>query len=325
MAQLSGTGYGDTLKNLNEQSYLGKVIPAYDEAAANDPNLLKNLNHDYAPADYTNKFIDQLASTFVDRIYAKTGQLPSQDQVHQYLASNATQGNATKFIQGNLNPDQLNAMADQHIQSNPDLLGSTNGTPESRILGLNDQLDKIYNAGEKNYVNSYDTNVFNPAMTRTADSLAGQGIITNPNSRYSLDQVEANRGRDISSGLNTLESNRAAGSVDLGKTIEQLLQSQQGINNQSSQFNQTMALNQDQLDRQNALQNKQLSLADRLGQLQAGQQSNNGLSGALGGGLSGAAIGATAGSGFGPGPGTAIGAGVGGLAGLLGGYFGTKK
>lgn len=209
-----------------------------------------------------------LASSFADRFYQKTGQLPTEDQVRQFVGSTLTPGFAQKFITG-IAPDQLHAMSDSYIQSNPDLLKSTQDDPQSRILALNDQLDKIYNTGKQNYVKSYDENVYAPAKESAVNDLAGQNLLTQPNSRFALDKVESNRGRDISSGLNTLESNRATGAVDLGKTIENLLQGQQQISNQNSQFNKSLNLTQDQIDTQNALNNRQLSLADRLGQLNA--------------------------------------------------------
>ena len=229
-----------------------------------------------------------LASAFADSVYKKTGKLPSEDQVKSFVAQTLTPGFASKFIQG-IPTDQINAIADQYVEGNPDVIASLatpttimpQSDPQSRILALNEQLDKIYNKGAESYVNRYNTDVYNPAKTTVANDLAGQGMLTQPNSRYSLDQIESNRGRDIASGLNTLESGRATGALDLGKTIENLLQSQQQISNQNNQFNQTLAnqknqfnrnlnLTQDENDYQRGLSNRQLSIADQLGKLQAG-------------------------------------------------------
>lgn len=259
-----------------------------------------------------------LATAFADSVYKKTGQLPTEDQVKNFVAQNLTQGFAQKFITG-LPQDQITALADQHVNDNPDQFAAAGQqTPQDRVLGLNKQLDEAYSRGSEDYVNKYDQNVYNPSKTKTANDLAGQGMLTQPNSRYSLDAIEANRGRDISSGLNTLASERAKGSVGLGTTIEGLLQSQQGINNQKSQFNQQFQAAQDKNIFDQGLQNRSLDIAGQIGKLQAGGQSNNGFAGALGGATSGAVAGTGTG---GPGWGTAIG----GLIGGLGGYFGTKR
>lgn len=306
----------------NQNNYgLGTDIASPQDYTAMINNAFVNLGQPAdAPdrQDITNNFIRSLSSSFVDRYHTQTGRVPTADQVKQFVSQNASGANASRFIQDQLNPDKINTISDQYLQGNPNVTADPNAqsAEQQRILSLNDQLDKAYKAGSENYVNSYDQNIYNPNKARTTNDLAGQGMLTNPNSRYSLDQIDANRGRDLSSGLNTLASNRAAGSVDLGKTIEGLLQSQQGINNQSSQFNRTFNANQDQNYFNQGLQNRALSMGQQIGQLQAAGQSNNGLSGGLGGGIGGAA----AGSAFGP-----WGAGIGGLAGLLGGYFGTKK
>lgn len=262
------------------KDYQGTIDKGYQNL--NQPLNAPNTGRE----DKTNEFVSDLASNFADRVYQKTGQLPSEDQIRQFVVANATTSNASKFITGNLGTDAMSALSDQHIQGNPDIVSSANPQPnpaaaaQQRILGLNDQLNKVYDTGEQNYVNRYNSDVYAPAKTSAVNDMAAQGLSTQPTSRIGLNQIEGNRQRDISSGLNTLESNRAAGSVDLGKQIEQLLQGQQQITNQNTQFGQSLAnnanqfnrnynLNQDQLDYNRGLQQQQMDLSSQLGRLQA--------------------------------------------------------
>lgn len=266
-----------------------------------------------------------LADSFADRVLSKTGSLPTEDQVRQFVAQNLTSGFAQKFIQG-IPKDQIDGLTDQYLQGNPDALTNpgTQTAEQKRLDGLKTQLDTIYSTGKDNLVSGYDSTVFNPAKTRAADDLAGQGMLTNPNSRYNLNVIEANRGKDLQSGLNTLESARASGQVDLGKTIEDLLQKNADRAQSSYQFNKNFNANQDATFFNQGLQRQQMDLAGQIGRAQANGQSNNGFAGAGGGALSGAASGAYVGSVV-PGLGTAVGAGIGGIAGGLMGYLGSKR
>lgn len=214
-----------------------------------------------------------LASSFADRVYQKTGSLPTEDQLRQFVSQSLTPGFAAKFIQG-MPVDALNSMADQYLQGNPDALTNpgTQSAEQQRIMGLKDQLDKIYGAGKENLVSGYDSTVYGPAKTRAVNDLAGQGMLTNPNSRYTLDAIDANRGRDLQSGLNTLESNRASGQVDLGKTIEDLLQRNADRSQNSYQFNKTFNANEENTAFNQGIQRKSLDMAGQIGKAQANGQ-----------------------------------------------------
>ncbi len=257
-----------------DQAYQNLGQPLHDSPHDVNGQVVGNRDEIYVNATRG------LASAFADSVYKKTGQLPSEDQVKNFVAQNLTQGFAQKFITG-MPTDQITALADQHVDANPDQYvpqGQANQAQadQDRILGLNKQLDQAYDAGANNYVQSYNDRVYAPAKQQTANDLAGQGMLTQPNSRYSLDAIEANRGRDISSGLNTLAGERAKGSVGLGTTIEGLLQSQQGINNQNMQFNKNFGLAnqqfnaaQDQNTFNQGLQNRSLDIAGQIGRMQA--------------------------------------------------------
>lgn len=207
-----------------------------------------------------------LADAYVERYHLKTGKLPTEDEVRQFVASNLTPGMASQFIAG-INRDQLTAnYVDPYLQDKG--VGQDGGNAQDRILGLNAQLDEAYNTGKTKFLEDTNTN-YGQQKQGLVNDLAGQGMLTQPNSRVSLDALEAAKNKDVASGLNTLAGQRAAGSVDLGKTIEGLLQSQQQINNNQSQFNKTFNAGREDTYFNQGLQNRQLSLADTLGRLQA--------------------------------------------------------
>jgi hypothetical protein len=211
-----------------------------------------------------------LAGAFADRVYQKTGTLPSADQIKQFVAQNLNNSFAQKFILG-MAPDQVNAIADQYLQGNPDALSTpgTKSAEEQRLSGLADQVNKLYDTGRQNLVSGYDQTVYNPGKTQLANDLAGQGMLTNPNSRLSFDNLESNRGRDLASGLNTLEGQRAQGNIDISKNIEDLLQQDKNRSQQAYQFNQGFNANRDDTAFNQGLQNKQLGIASQIGRLQA--------------------------------------------------------
>lgn len=267
-----------------------------------------------------------LARAFVDRVHEKTGTLPSEEAVKQFVSQSVNEGYAAKFITG-MPPEQIKyGLVDPFLEGNPDALTTpgTKSAEEQRLGGLAEQLDKVYDTGKKSLVSGYDETVYNPAKTRAVNDLAGQGMLTQPNSRYTLDAIEGSRGRDIASGLNTLEGERARGTIDLSKTIEDSLQRNRDRSLSANQFNKTFTSGREDAAFNQGIQRQQLSLAQQLGRMQAGGQKNNGLFGGLGGAASGAASGAMLGSAV-PGIGTLAGGIGGALLGGLGGYFGSRR
>lgn len=269
--------------NTNTQGVADLINPIYNtEGARNYANTFDTAYQNLGQPLHDNSNRNDvyvggtraLASAFADRVHQQTGYLPTADQVKQFVAQNLTPAFAQKFIVG-LAPDQINSIADDYIKGNPDALvnpgiqGAQQSAEQQRLSGLKDQLDNIYNTGEQNLVSNYDTTVYNPAKTTATNDLAGQGLLTNPNSRFTLDNIDANRGRDISSGLNTLESNRAAGNIDISKTIEGLLQEDANRNQNAYQFNKTFNAAQANTAFNQNLQNNGINLASLIGKYQA--------------------------------------------------------
>lgn len=267
-----------------------------------------------------------LAEPYAQRVFDKTGKLPTEDQVRQFVAQNLSQGYAQKFIQG-LPRDQILAnYVDPAIEA--DALnqpatgtGATNAV-EDRILGLNDQLDTIYNKSSE-LARQGNEDIYGKAKRGLADDLAGQGLLTQPTSRYSLDALEGEKNKSLGQTMATLAADRASGGIDLSKTIENLLAGERRAGEQVNQFKQGLSFKNKEFNAgrddtyfNQGMKNRELDMASMLGRLQAGGQGDSGLAGAGGGALGGAALGSK----FGP-----WGALAGGVGGGLLGYFTSKK
>lgn len=265
-----------------------------------------------------------LADAFIERMYEKTGKLPDENQVHDFVAGNLDSSFASNYIKGTLNQDQIKGqIVDPYLQGN-NLAGGADPTGvEGRASSLNDQLNKYYNDAA-GYVTNNVNDQYAKQKTTMADELASQGLLGQGTSRYSLNALEGSKNQALSQGLAGLAGQKAAGQMDISKTIEGILQGQRSLNQNQNQFQQNLQFSKNQAQNQQDLLNRQLGLAGAIGKAQAGAQSNDGLSGAAGGALAGAGTGAAVGSVF-PGVGTAIGAGIGGLVGGGLGYFGSRR
>lgn len=254
-----------SINGISPQDYAGTVDSGYENLGqpSKDPGTGRD--------QVTFSAVSALAKAFVDRFHQKGGKLPDEDAVKSFVAQTLTPGFAQKFIVGGISPDQINAnVVDPYLQDNAGKigLGGDAGTTESRILGLNDQLDKVYETGKNKFLEDTTAN-YGAQKQGLVNDLAGQGMLTQPNSRVSLDSLEANKNKSVASGLNALAGQKAAGALDLGTTIENLLQKQQEIGNQNSQFNKTYNAGREDTYFNQGLQNRQISLADTLGRLQA--------------------------------------------------------
>ena len=229
------------------------------------------LTSDDPRGQVANNFVSDIASIFADNFYKKTGRLPTQEQLTSFVTDNADPYTAQKYIQGTIGRDSISRQADDYFKGNPDFLvdPGAKSEEEQRLAGLTDQLNKAYEAGKQNFTTQYGNEVYNPARTQAINDLAAQGLLRNANSRYLLNEIEGNKSRDISSGLNTLEGNRALGQIDIAKTIEDLIQQNKNRNQSAYQFGQNLALTKNQYADQQALQRRQLDLSSQLGRLQA--------------------------------------------------------
>lgn len=270
-----------TPRQSRNQGVTDLINPIYNTEGARDygstfDTAYENLgqpSHDTGRDDVYVGGTRALASAFADRVFQQTGSLPTEDQVRQFVGQNLTPGFAQKFILG-MAPDQINGMADEYIRGNPDALsnpgtiGAAKSAEEQRILGLNEQLDKIYDAGKSRLTQDTE-DAYGAQKSSVANDLAGQGMLTSPNSRISLDTLEGNKSKALTSGLTSLAGQRAAGGLDLAKTIEDLLQRNKDRNQNAYQFGKTFAADREDAYFNQGNERKKLTIAEQIGRQQA--------------------------------------------------------
>ena len=303
------------------QGYRGTVNQGYQslDQPLNDPNTGRE--------DLTTNYISQLADVYADRVFKQTGQLPSADQIRQFVSQNANSGNAAKFIQGNLNRDQIATIADQHLGGNPVVQPQITAPTQNQIgAGTNRALDesnKIYDMVQNQAVES-NRRAFAPLRTRAAEEEAALGRLRSPVSaapESAVNNIDVQEGNSLSGIISNIMGQKASNTLDFSKFNETLgagerrageaeSQFARNLATNRNQFAQTLNFNREKQDTENTLNRKQLSIADMIGRAQGKNQPGRGQA-ALSGGLSGAASGAA----FGP-----WGALIGGAAGAGLGY-----
>lgn len=309
-----------------------RVVSLYGNNQAQD--YLPTINNAYVNLgqpgmdtdreDTTGKFVTSLASTFADKFYEKTGNLPTEDQMRTYVAANANSMNASKFVQNQFNTDHMYANAEDYIKSNPDITKNPNADADlqKQMQGLNQQVTDLYGKAGESISNSIDAGFAEPRRQAISDE-AALGRLRSPASIPNIAGVDTAREQAKGQAMAGLYGQQAGASLDIGKTVEGLLANERRAGEQVQQFGQSYGLANRKLaddlynsDYTRGLETKKLDLAGQLGRQMADGQKNDGIGGALGGATSGASAGAS----FGP-----WGALIGGVGGGLMGYFGSKK
>lgn len=300
---------------LNPQSYEGTFQTAFSNLG--QPGAVS--------AGDVNAGTLSLSNAFVDAFHKKTGQLPTADQVREFVAQNLNTGFASRAITGQNNPDQITSnIVNPYFQANPQLFGQQNASSDitNQMQGLNDQVNTLYGQAGQNITKAYDEGFAEPRRQAISDE-AALGRLRSPASIPTIAGVDTARETGKSQALAGLYGNQVNASLDIGKTVQGLLANERRAGEQVQQFGQSYGLAKNAQaesiyndDYTRGLYQQTLGLASQLGQMQANGQKNDGLSGAFGGGISGA----SAGSSFGP-----WGALAGGVGGGLLGYFGSKK
>lgn len=279
-----------------------------------------------------------LAESFANRFYKQTNTLPTIDQVTQFVNENLNSPFAEKFILG-MPPGQIDTMSDNYLQANPNLVApkqqpnnvNADLNAVQTVKGLSEQLPGLYEGLSNQLGDVADTAFAAPRKSAIEDE-AALGRLRSPASIGTIGAVDAAKANSLANARYGLGMQQLQGTQDLGKTLANVQQAQQGIQNQAqgiqnqaTQFGQNLGLQRqglsnfmDEQSYQRGLQRQGIDIASQLGRAKAGAESDNGLSGALGGAASGAGVGTQIG---GPGWGTGIGALIGGL----GGYFGSKR
>lgn len=267
-------GYQDDwgLYNKNGNNYgLGTDIASPQDYTSTINSAFVNLGQpgdDTNRGQITNNYVRSLSSSFVDRYHSQTGQIPTADQVKQFVAQNATQGNAMKFVQNQLNPDQMNALADQYIQSNPSSATSGQLPGQALTNQLQGFADQQYQTGVQNLQNDVQ-NQYIPQKQGLVNDLAAQGMLQNPNSRYSLNALEGDKNRMLNQGITQLANQRAGAGLNVGLQGAQMGQQNQQFNQQLGLANRQFGNQQDIQAQNYGLMNRQMGLASELGRQQA--------------------------------------------------------
>lgn len=208
----------------------------------------------------------ELAEAFVDRYYEKTGKLPDQKSVQDFVAGNLTEGFAENYILGKTPREQIKVqLADPFIKkvqeepSQGDLAGQ--GSP------LEKQLTSIYDRLEASAPERI-ARTFAPLRSRAIEEEAALGRLRSPVSAapgspiQQQDQLQANA---LSDTIDNILQNRASGSLDVAR----IDQEERRIGQQAEQFGQNLSLQRDALRTTARQQSEANRIAQEIGRLTA--------------------------------------------------------
>src|SRR3990167_3709144 len=246
-----GAGVGAILKNQNRpSSRQGVTVPpmVIPEArtdlarkifgGAQDyrdifRSAYKNLNQPNAPENIIAGGTQQLADNFIDRVLKKTGKLPSEEQVRDFVSQNLTTSYAEKFITGEITNDSTKTqLVDPYLQANPDILAPTPQAEdttdvEERAKGLKDRIAELYRGIETGGAERI-SRLFAPSERQAIEEEAASGsrlfsgVSRDPNAP--IERIRARKGEALSDLGLGLATQQAAGETDVAKTIEGILQ-----------------------------------------------------------------------------------------------------
>lgn len=181
----------------------------------------------------------QMGDAFAKQYKNATGQLPTPEMLKEYVGATLDIPTAQGFIQGTINPAQSVQTAKKYVASDPSVAATNQGrmaeeARRSQDATINEQnrLLSEYIRGQVDEGTADMNQQYDRQRGRMIDEL-GSGI-TNPNSRIGLDNLDQERGENISSMIGKIRSGGA----------------QAGFNaaGQASQFGQTLGLENKKLD-----------------------------------------------------------------------------
>lgn len=261
--------------------YRGTVTKGYNQLG--QPGTGADLGN------VTETFITNLASVFADKVFEKTGNLPTIEQLNEFVAENATAGNASKFITGSLNEDQIGTISKYYIQSNPDITAPATvpKVPSTYDIGQGtnralEESNKIYDQVQTQAIDA-NRRAFAPLRSRAAEEEAALGRLRSPVSaapESAINQVDVNEGNSLSGIIGNILGQKASNTLDFSKFNETLgagerrageatTQFNQNLANQKNQFNRTLLSSQDEMDYNRGLNDRMFSLSEMLGKAQA--------------------------------------------------------
>lgn len=271
-------GLGRRIEDLRNQS-LGTDKPFQYRSTFEQG--FKNLNQGpNAPESVISSGTQSLADAFITRFYEKTGKLPAENQIQDFVSATLTPIFAEQYIQG-INADQLKTQfADPYIQFNQDELTPADNTAvekeiADREAGLSGRLDEIFKRSEAGVTDRINRQ-FDDIRGKAVAEEAALGRRGSPASRYTTNAIDVERGRSLSDAIASLAGQRATGELDVSKAIEGILAGERRAKEAGSQFNKELGLRRmgldestRQFDLNRGLQERGFGLAERLGKLQA--------------------------------------------------------
>lgn len=238
----------------------------------------------------------ELSEAYIERYQKRTGQLPSEDQVKEFVSANLTPHYAQQYITGEL-PNRsatyskyvdpyLSENGIDDIASKPtdqNMPGGPNSI-EGGIMGLSgrvkDLYDQTFNTGVDRFNRLYAAPRQQAVEEEAVLGRLRSPVSADPNSP--IGQVDTRKANSISDLAGTLSSSQASGGVDLAKTIQNLMAGERRAGEDVSKFRSDLGLRRRALDEsvynsdtQNALTNKGLTMAEQIGKLKAGADEPN--------------------------------------------------
>ena len=246
----------------------------------------KNLNQPNAPEDIISGGTTQLADNFIERVYEKTGDFPSESQVRDFVAANLTPSYAEKYIKGTITNDSTKSgLVDPYLSINSDVFLDKGRVAQDQLQAetakrtedvLQRRLDSLFGVQSENVTRRIN-DLFADTRKQALEEEAALGSrLTSPASILTSSRIDEGRMKATSDALAQLASSQAAGQLDVTKAIEGGLAAERRAGEAGQQFRQELGLknrlfNLEEEDRyyKRGQEKEALGVAERVGKAQA--------------------------------------------------------
>jgi hypothetical protein len=141
---------------------------------------------------------------------------------------------------------QNKAKADQRTQEQMTEARIQEEAGKRTNASLQGQLESIFGGVEQAATGKINDQYAQMRAKQVAEEGA-LGRLTSPNSIIPLSQIDRSQGMALSDAIGQIQAQKAAGQLDVSKAIEQMLQSQRALDQNNSQFGQTLGFSRDKL------------------------------------------------------------------------------
>lgn len=250
------SGYRDRVIGTSPQEYRGVFGQAY-----------KNLGQPNVNEDVMIAGTRDLTDAFIERYHSKTGQFPDEAQITEFVSGNLTPRFAEQYVTGGI-PNRA-AVTSQIVDPFLEEKGVTAPTDQGYEKTLNDKYAELYSRG-KEQVTQDVTDAYGQSKNTVVQDLAAQGMLGNPNSRLTLDKLEAEKGRSLGRALSELSAEQARGGIDVAQTIQGINEKERRAREDARRFNKNFQEDQYRYGNEQGLRREEMGLADALGRAEAG-------------------------------------------------------